>query len=1173
MPQLPILPQRYQPQRLLGEGATGYVWLANDSLADAEVAIKIVRPNLAKYARFRTRFAREVALSAQVIHPRLVPVYDYGKLSDGRPYVVMGHADQGSLGHLLRWGPPVNEVLRIIDQVLEALSALHARGLVHQDLKPANVLLYSGPMGDLNAWVADLGVAGTFSEIAIEKRGISGTPTWMAPEQLVGRPQELGPWTDLYAMGLMLYEVLGGARTPETMGRKQLLEKRLKLPPPLSGDVPPAISQVIQRLLDPDPRQRYDRAADVRRALRNAGRQFGVDRTAMGSHGGVGPGTTTFPVTILPEAQASVAITQLNITPSGAAPRWNRVPPDIMPTELVEPSLNIPQRASLNLYALREPPMVGQEKVRQFLWLKAREVIASGEPRVVLLVGPSGTGKSTVVESVALALEAGGYMETIRLRYNRPAGVDDGYRGAVRELLAPWNDTREQMELRLQRWLGRDRQVVPEKAAGEASVLARWCGYISQGEKPVNAAVGLAYLYRHLDARSWRGGSCLILEDAHLAQVEGDGLAICEALLERSVGKRPVLAMVTISSESLQEDPSIAAKLAALEAMGAVRINAPRLSRMELRKVLVRSFRMDEGLAALVAPVCQGSTGNASLLMRDWSARDILVQTQDMRIKLHPEIRLDTVLPRDLSELCEGRISGALEASATPVAASEALAAAALAGPEPPVSLVRAVNPEGLDSLFATGLLRQQGWRLRFEHAGVQRAAHRLALSRTDLPMLHQRLADAWEELGKRTGADVDLPLGSHSLYANEAGRAMTPLLKAARVAREEGRAAIALDAARLAIKAADRAGVMMGRVEARHQAAAALLDLERAAKAAKTVQEAYALGHLDRRSIARLQVLEARAAIALGKLEQGRKVLEKAKETFMATRDRQGLIETAHGLGMLYRLAGQPKAAAGCYRQMLRLNNRDRSIEVRALTGLMESRIAAGQLTQLDQFIDRLRRIARESGDTRNIAQSTYSIGLAHLRLHQLDEADRHFQTALALAATLGSDRLQLACINNLGEVYRYRGDRRAADQCYRRSVRFAMERGWTSIAAVARLNLALLYLTSDGGDRLARAQVDQAAELLRSHPQHWAWLFVGLSRGLWAAEDGDRNACQAWWAVAVERGVGRLYHPDLGRPLERLGLAAARHGWDDIARKAAAIAGEVYAKSVPSLTGSAEE
>ena len=77
--------------------------------------------------------------------------------------------------------------------------------------------------------------------------------------------------------------------------------------------------------------------------------------------------------------------------------------------------------------------------------------------------------------------------------------------------------------------------------AGEAAALTRWCGYVGVDEAPVNAAVGLTFLYRHLDARSWRGGACLVLEDVHNARVEGDGLAICEALMERSVGERPVL--------------------------------------------------------------------------------------------------------------------------------------------------------------------------------------------------------------------------------------------------------------------------------------------------------------------------------------------------------------------------------------------------------------------------------------------------------------------------------------------------------------------------------------------------------------------------------------------------------------------------------------------------------
>ena len=132
-------------------------------------------------------------------------------------------------------------------------------------------------------------------------------------------------------------------------------------------------------------------------------------------------------------------------------------------------------------------------------------------------------------------------MEAVFLRYHLPAGPDDGYRGAVQELLAPWNENRSDLQLRLKRWLSRDQQRPPEQVETEASVLARWCGYLEEDETPVNAAVGLAYLYRYLDARAWRGGAIMVLTDTHHAQEDGDGLNICTALLDRSVGERPIL--------------------------------------------------------------------------------------------------------------------------------------------------------------------------------------------------------------------------------------------------------------------------------------------------------------------------------------------------------------------------------------------------------------------------------------------------------------------------------------------------------------------------------------------------------------------------------------------------------------------------------------------------------
>ena len=126
------------------------------------------------------------------------------------------------------------------------------------------------------------------------------------------------------------------------------------------------------------------------------------------------------------------------------------------------------------------------------------------------------------------------------------------------EILAPWNDNRARLQTRLTRWLSRDQQRSPSSVNVEASVLARWCGYMDEGETPVNAAVGLAFLYRHLDARAWRGGALLLLEQAHLAQEAGDGLSICDAVIDKSIGERPFLVIATLSAEAIAARGSFA---------------------------------------------------------------------------------------------------------------------------------------------------------------------------------------------------------------------------------------------------------------------------------------------------------------------------------------------------------------------------------------------------------------------------------------------------------------------------------------------------------------------------------------------------------------------------------------------------------------------------------------
>ncbi|MEL6343858.1 MAG: protein kinase [Myxococcota bacterium] len=1153
----PGLPEPYRPERLLGEGGTGHVWLAWDGRLKIPVAVKIVRSNLARYARFRARFAREVALSVQIQHPRLVPVYDFGTLPDGLPYVVMGYADQGSLAQLLRWGPPLTEVLRIVDQVLEALSILHAHGLVHQDLKPENILLYNDDQGAVNAWVSDLGVAGTFAELAMERRGISGTPIWMAPEQLSRRPQELGPWTDLFALGLMLYEILGGEPTPENLGQSQLIARRTRSPISLSADVPDAVAQIVGRLLAPDPRQRYDRAADVRRALRDAARRLGEERIAQSNGEPHNQGSTVFPVqqTLTGEP----AMTPLPEATPSTVPRWNRVAPDPIPPTPPMPYRPQPPRASLSLLSRRSPPLMGRTAQQQALWQRARAVVRQQRPQVVLVIGPAGSGKGALVHDVAVSLDAGGFMEVIRLAYHRPSNTQDGYAGAVREMLAPWHDTREQMEIRLQRWLSRDRQATIQSTEAEAAILTRWAGHARTDEPPINAAVGLAFLYRHLDARAWRGGAMLLMEHVHRAQAEGDGLQICEALLDYSVGRRPVLVVATLSQEAFERDAALRAKIDALMRQGALLMALPPLSSAEMRRELEDALSLHPELAAMLSEQSRGTPADAALLLRDWSTRGLLIQGDDLRIR--PSASLRTMpAPTSLDALARQRINGALSAAEDPQAAADALALTALAGQAPPVSLLRSINADGLDSLFATGLIRQRGWRLRFEHGSVQRAAQQMSEARTDRAALHRKLADAWAAFGEQTGINVDLEEGRQRLMAKQPDAALSPLLRAARDAHETGRAALALDAARPAIRAADQSNRLMGRFDARCQAIDALLSLHRPREAMAMIQATTQLGRLDRRTSAQLRIREARTARALNRPDDARRALREAEAAFLATNDRMGLLDVHREQGRLAEQAGHPQLAMIHFERMLDINQRrDPRLEAHALTGLIDACIDADRPEQLDKMTRRLKRIARRSGDTRDIARSTYAAGRVHLYHARLDDAEQHFHTARALAATLGADRLRFDCLCCLGTVYQRRQDNRRARHRFDRAVRFAEERRWNGEAAEARMRLALLHLAS-GDDNLARDEVDAAEQLLAQDDQHPTWRLIGLLRAVWAAEDADEVTCQAWWAVSTARGLAQHRDPDLWLPLQRLHVAADFHEWSEIAQRANQFAQTVH-------------
>ncbi|MBO84508.1 MAG: hypothetical protein CL927_04065 [Deltaproteobacteria bacterium] len=1053
-----------------------------------------------------------------------------------------------------------------MDAVLSALGHFHARGLVHRDIKPENVLLHAVEDGQEQPWVADFGLAGARTEVAFTGESVAGTREWMAPEQAAGRVQELGPWTDLYSVGLVLNLALGGS--PVRLKRDSA-RRFHPSPVALPDDLAPELAAVIRNLLHPDPRQRYDRAADVRRALEEARVAMDADAEAKTVTTRVIPTTTTtFPVPLTQRGLATVA----NLRPAGAAkdqarPNWNRVVPSALPAALPKHcGVGAPSHA-LRVYSLREPPPPTRPKVQRTIWDAAHEVLEQARTRIILLVGRDGSGKGRMADAYAERLDEGGFMESVTLRYHDPPEDDDGFRGAVLELLSPWNDGREDAIARISRWLARDRGTGAGDVLDEAEALVRWCGYRVPKEPPLNSGLGLAYLLRHLDARSWRGGAMLVLQDVHHARGNAEGLGICRALLDETVGTRPILVLASLSRDALEEDPELAADVEELTGLGATRVDMDRLDDEAMTEFLEQALQVEPQLASELARRCSGSPTFASLLIRDLAVRGVVRRSSAGRMELADSENvpdLAVFVPRTLEDLATRRIDGAIASTEDPSGCAKALATAALAGQAPPARVVRAASGEALDLLLGTGLVSQNGFRLVFEARCIREAVVRRAWAEADQMVLQQNLADAWAAVGESAGADVDLSVGRHLLGAESHNDAVVPLLRAARSNLASGRPHMAMLAGRLALQAATAADRQMARVEARQLIAAALLEQGKPEQAAMLLSDSGGEWRMDRRSRARDSLLSARAAMGLGNLPEAKDLLQRAASAYESTRDRSGTIETAQQQAALFRLRGHPLRAADRYTRVLRqAREQDLNERVQALAGRIQCLVAAGQTQRARRDRPRLQAAARQSQDTRSIAVASFASGLLYFVEGKYELADRHLRTALALGATVGDVRFQVQSHNVLGEIARHAGEREKAAAHYSRALRTARRRAWIPAAAVAHLNLAMLHLGHD--DAAARREHEAALELVGADSSHWVRIFVALLSVVWAAESGRIDDARASLQDAVEAGLARMPLPDAHVLLERVARHARSVGAAYLEARALELGGSLVVDSRP--------
>lgn len=284
---------RYALRELIGEGGMGRVFRAEQKASCQSVAVKFLRPGLAGDADMLRRFHTEVRAASSLSHPNLVAVIDYGVAIPGGPFLVMEYVRGISLTRLLCTHGPLSpgRAAGLLDQILAALEAAHGAGVIHADIKSDNILVESSRLGE-GVKIIDFGLARLRrrADVASSREELlCGTPEYLAPEVIGGRPPAAA--SDLYAAGIILFELLTGT-TPFAGGTsRQVLKRQLTepvIPPSLrrpDRPIPAALELVVLQALAKDPTARFADATSFRRALAHALERLSDDLSPPGVAG------------------------------------------------------------------------------------------------------------------------------------------------------------------------------------------------------------------------------------------------------------------------------------------------------------------------------------------------------------------------------------------------------------------------------------------------------------------------------------------------------------------------------------------------------------------------------------------------------------------------------------------------------------------------------------------------------------------------------------------------------------------------------------------------------------------------------------------------------------------------------------------------------------------------
>ncbi len=1031
----------FELENPIGRGGMGEIWRGRHSEQRTPVAIKLLTTRHIHNETSRKLFRDEIQAVAGLHHPGVVMVFDHGivddeasKLSKGRletgaAYLVMELASLGSLKKQ-RGVMPWIHLRSVIVSLLDALAHAHARGVIHRDIKPGNVLLCGPSDVRPGLKLADFGLAHTVERFD-EVSEVTGTPRYMAPEQFKSQWRDFGPWTDLYALGMVAWEMICGTPAFTSTDVKKIAAKHLAGElPPLNARVPvPAgLEDWLRRMVNREPRLRFQRAADAAFHLAMLPPPDEDDITQPISHPGIisNPTLTLDDTMLLATNSTRLAEYRPEDEVTTEAPRplrihapplpasWKRPDPPEAPLQLLG--------VGLGLFGVRTIPLVDRTLERDCAWDAMADAAALRETRAVVLQGASGNGKTRLVRWVSERAHEVGAAHVLKAVHGPIPGPMDGLGPMVSRFYRCVGLSREEILARLTNELAWEAAEV----AGEAAAITEMIEAAPSDAEDVvrlSSPTERYVLIRRAIKRHARTRPVIVwLDDV---QWGADALAFARYMMaEPPVG--PVTLLLTAQEEALAERETERAELEALlKFEGAIRQRLGPLAPPDRRELVRVLLGLEGGLADQLAARTAGNPLFTVQLVGDWVSRGMLVPGQRGFV-LRSGARAD--LPDDLHQVWSQRLERLLANQHK--GARQSLIIAAALGQEINEAEWRAICkgarahvPANLVELLMENRLAEPtdgGW--SFSHGMLRESLQRLATEEGLWGPINLACAEA---LSRQRGPKPNARLGRHLLAAGEYGRAAAHLRKAAISAMEEddsrrARALLALNEdtlRRLSPPADDPCWGELWLLRARIHSSLSELD-EAVREATRTNSHARRHGWSTLRPQAMAQLADVEKN--RGNLTQAERLYREALPLFEALDDR-------------------PRIA-------------------RTLVSICHTRILGGDATRAKEPLERAHTLYDELGNTNGMATCLRFFGDIARIANQWEKARDLFLQSTALHAKAGDRSRASSSLHGVAEMNRLLGNLDEAERGYLEVLDLQEAQG--VYGAIPRLNLSLCQI-----------------------------------------------------------------------------------------------------------------